>query len=246
MRIVFWNIRAGGGIRVGRIAAQLQRWAPDTVALCEFRATPPSLELARSLAALGLASQCTTAEPSQPSANRLLIATRFPMRRLRLRLGSGDPARLLLLASIDAPEPLTLGAMHVPNRVTGRKDLFYAAILTLLARWRRGPTMLLGDTNTGRPGLDEETPVFGPREDAWLSGLEQSGWLDAFRLLRRTARVYTWYSPNGGNGFRLDQAFVNDRLRPRLRDVRYDWGRRVGRSGRRLSDHAALLVDLHS
>ena len=47
MRIVFWNIRAGGGVRVGRIAAQLERWAPDAVALCEFRATPPSLELAK-------------------------------------------------------------------------------------------------------------------------------------------------------------------------------------------------------
>ena len=57
MRIVFWNIRAGGGVRVGRIAAQLKGWAPDAVALCEFRATPPSLELARSLAALGLGHQ---------------------------------------------------------------------------------------------------------------------------------------------------------------------------------------------
>jgi exodeoxyribonuclease III len=246
MRVVFWNIRAGGGVRVGRIAAQLERWTPDVVALCEFRATPPSLELARSLAALGLQYQCTTAEPARPSANRLLIATRFPMRRLWLRLGPGDPGRLLLLASLETPEPLTLGAMHVPNRVTGRKDLFYAAVLGLLSRWRRGPTMVLGDTNSGRPGIDEETSVFGPREDAWLSGLERCGWLDAFRLLRGTSRAYTWYSPNGGNGFRLDQAFVNDQLRPRLRDVRYDWGRRVGSPGRRISDHAALLVDLHS
>jgi len=55
MRIAFWNIRAGGGVRAGRIAAQLERWAPDAVALCEFRATPPSLELARALAARGLA-----------------------------------------------------------------------------------------------------------------------------------------------------------------------------------------------
>jgi exonuclease III len=246
MRIVFWNIRAGGGVRAGRIAAQLERWAPDAVALCEFRATPPSVELARALAGLGLVYQCTTAEPSQPNANRLFIATRFPIRRLRLRVARGDPGRLLLLALVDAPEPLTLGAMHVPNRVTGRKDLFYAAVLAVLGRWRRGPTMLLGDTNSGRPGIDEETPVFGRREDAWLSGLEQSGWHDAFRLLRGPERAYTWYSPNGGNGFRLDQAFVNPQLRPRLRDVRYDWGRRVGRPARPLSDHAALLVDLHS
>ena len=80
MRIVFWNIRAGGGVRVARIAAQLKGWAPDAVALCEFRATPPSLELARSLAALGLGHQCTTAEPALPSANRLFIAARFPLR----------------------------------------------------------------------------------------------------------------------------------------------------------------------
>jgi len=107
MRIVFWNIRAGGGVRAARIAAQLQRWAPDAVALCEFRASPPSVELARALAALGLAYQCTTAEPSQPNVNRLFIATRFPMRRLRLRVGPGDPGRLLLLASIDAPACVT-------------------------------------------------------------------------------------------------------------------------------------------
>ena len=245
MRIVFWNIRAGGGIRVGGIAAQLERWSPDAVALCEFRATPPSLELARSLAALGLGHQCTTAEPAEPSANRLFIATRFPLRRIRLRAGSGDPGRLFLLASIEAPRPLTLGALHVPNRVTGRKDLFYAAVLALLGRWRRGPTVVLGDTNSGRPGIDEETPVFGPREEAWLSSLERSGWLDAFRLRHGTARAYTWYSPNGRNGFRIDQAFVNHELRGRLRNVRYDWGRRTGRAANPLSDHAALLVDLH-
>jgi len=134
--------------------------------------------------------------------------------------------------------------MHVPNRVTGRKDLFYAAVLAMLSRWRRGPTVLLGDTNSGRPGIDEETPVFGPREDAWLTGLERSGWLDAFRLRHGMVRAYTWYSPNGHNGFRIDQAFVNRELRSRLLDVRHDWGRRAG--PRPPSDHAALLIDLHS
>ena len=42
MRIVSWNIRAGGGRRIARIADQIARWAPDVVALSEFRATPPS------------------------------------------------------------------------------------------------------------------------------------------------------------------------------------------------------------
>jgi exodeoxyribonuclease III len=245
MRIVFWNIRAGGGVRVGRIASQIERWAPDAVALCEFRATPPSRELARDLAALGLPHQCTTAQAARPNANRLFLAARWPLTRIRLRTPCVDAVQLLLLASIEAPSPITLGVMHVPNRVTGRKDVFYAATLALLDCWRRGPAMLVGDTNSGRPGLDEETQVFGPREDAWLSGLERSGWFDAFRLRHRTARMYTWYSPNGRNGFRLDQAFVNDALRARLRDIRHHWGRRGGTGSRALSDHAAILVDLH-
>ena len=243
MRIVLWNIRAGGGTRIKRIARQLESWAPDAVALCEFRATPPSLELAGSLASFGLVHQCTTADPARPHANRLLIATRWPLYRLRIRGEPTEPGRWLL-ASVDARRPLTLGAMHVPNRMSGRKDIFYAAVLTALGRWRRGPLLLLGDTNSGRPDIDEETRVFGPKEEAWLDALERLGWLDAFRLLRGQARAYTWYSPNQGNGFRIDQAFVDSELRPRLRDIRYAWGRRARPQKNTPSDHAALLLDL--
>jgi hypothetical protein len=57
--------------------------------------------------------------------------------------------------------------------------------------------------------------------------------------------VYTWFSPNGGHGFRIDQAFVNAPLLARLKETAYAWG---GASLRRrralLSDHAALVVDL--
>ncbi len=55
------------------------------------------------------------------------------------------------------------------------------------------------------------------------------------------ARAYSWYSPNGGNGFRLDQAFLSPGLLPRLEQASYIWG---GGRNAGLSDHAALLVDL--
>ncbi len=42
MRIVSWNIRAGGGRRLRDIADQLERWQPDVVAPSEFRGTAPS------------------------------------------------------------------------------------------------------------------------------------------------------------------------------------------------------------
>lgn len=249
MRIVSWNIRAGGGRRIVGIADQIARWAPDIVALSEFRDTPPSAELARALAGQGLLHQLSTASARLPRVNSLLIASRWPLARVRHADAPGTDSSRWLLAAVAGPCAITLGAMHVPNRVTGRKFPFLDAVLGVANTWRRGPALLVGDTNSGLIDLDEEVPAFIVEEDGWIRGLEAAGWVDAFRHLRGKERGYTWYSPNGGNGFRIDQAFVNSALRPRLRDARHEWGRAPGGSGHRarrdaLSDHAALLVDL--
>ena len=248
MRIVSWNIRAGGGRRVGAIADQIARWQPDVVALSEFRATPPSAELARALAGYGLRHKLSTASPRLPSVNALLIASSWPLTRVRhSKAPAAEPGRWLL-ARVLGPVAMTIGAMHVPNRVTGRKLPFLDAVLGVAHRWRRGPALLLGDTNSGLIDLDEEAPAFDVQEDGWIRGLEAAGWADAFRRFKRDERAYTWYSPNGGNGFRIDQAFVNRALQPRLRSAWHEWGaapggrRRPRRDG--LSDHAALLLDL--
>jgi exonuclease III len=246
MRIVSWNIRAGGGGRVAEIASQLQRWSPDVVGLCEFRATPPSAQLAALLAKNGLEHQLTTADAALPGSNALLLASRWPLRRLQLRRRPIEPRRWLA-TRVAADVPFVLGLMHAPNMVTGRKVPFLEAIEALAGAWRHGPAVFLGDTNCGWPVIDEERPVFGAITARWLDALHTLGWRDAFRHLRAEERFYTWYSPNGGNGFRLDQAFVNRRMLPRLQDACYEWGTPmlVGETMRReaLSDHAALIVD---
>lgn len=243
MRVVAWNIRAGGGVRVLAIARQLQRWAPDVVVLSEFRATPPSGLLRAALAEAGLVHQLTTADPRRPSLNALLLASRWPLTRVRLGAAPSIRARWLL-ASVAAPLPLALGALHVPNRVSGLKYPFLDAVLTCARGWRRGPALIVGDTNSGRRGLDEQVPVFSEREEGWIDALAGCGWADAFRHLRPDARAYTWYSPNGRNGFRIDQAFVNERLLPGLAGARYVWGRpRAGGGAGQLSDHAAIVLD---
>jgi len=244
MRILAWNIRAGGGVRVPAIARQLRRWAPDVVALSEFRATPPSGLLRAALAEGGLVHQLTTADPRRPALNALLVAARWPLVRIRLTAAPLERARWLAV-SVASPLPLVLGALHVPNRVSGRKYPFLDAVLACARGWRRGPALFVGDTNSGRRGLDEQVPAFNVREEGWVDALHGCGWLDAFRHLRAEARAYTWYSPNGRNGFRIDQAFVNAALLERLRDAAYVWaGTRRGRKGSP-SDHAALLVDFH-
>jgi len=244
MRIVGWNIRAGGGARVGAIAGTIAAWEPDVVALSEFRATPPSRALAAALAAGGLAHQLTTADARRPSTNALLVAARWPLRRVRLNAAPAERGRWLV-AAVAAPAPLIVGAMHVPNRVSGRKYPFLDAVLSCARRWRRGPAVMLGDTNSGRRGLDEEAPAFNEREEGWIDALAACGWIDAFRHLQARARVYTWYSPNGRNGFRIDQAFVNAPLVARLERVTHVWARPAPRARRdAVSDHAALLIDV--
>ena len=223
--------------------AQLAAWAPDVVVLGEFRATPPSAEIAAALAGLGLSYQRQKTSPTLPSINGLLVASRWPLRPLRAKHCPADANRWDLVA-VEAPQPFALGAMHVPNEVTGLKWPYLEELARLAEGWRLGPALLIGDKNSGRPGIDEENPVFRPRYGTWFDRMERARWADAFRRVHGDRREFTWYSPNGHNGFRIDQAFVNRQLQGRLLDVRHAWGAHPTNNNREaLSDHAALIVD---
>jgi exonuclease III len=79
----------------------------------------------------------------------------------------------------------------------------------------------------------------------WIPELERRGWIDVYRHLNGQCETFTWYSPNAGNSYRLDQAFVNRSALPTLRQVQHQWGVVSGIDGPRhiLSDHAALILD---
>lgn len=247
MRIISWNIRAGGGTRAAAIVEALLSWAPDIVAIDEVRATPPSAAILSALADAGLRHQWTGADPRRPAYNAVAVASRHPFRRYLARGAPTEPGRWFA-AVVDAPGelPLHFAALHIPNEVTKRKFPYMEAVLEMARKWRAREAIIVGDTNSGRPVIDEESPVFGPRYTAWFDALEQLGWRDAFRHLHPGAREFTWYSPNGRNGFRLDQAFVSRSLRPAATSVEHRWATLATAPGRRdaVSDHAALVVDL--
>ncbi len=223
MRIVSWNIRAGGGQRALQIAEQIEAWRPDVVALCEFRATEPSRSLAVQLRASGLIHQRTTVDANYPSINSILVASRYPVRTVRLGGAPNEPHRWLHV-NIAAPQALAIVAVHVPNRASGRKTAFLNAVIDAVAAWRGPPALVIGDTNTGRIGIDEESSAFNASEDMWMVRMEELGWRDGFRRVHVDRREFTWYSPNRGNGFRLDQAFLHPHLVPRLTAVAHHWG----------------------
>lgn len=212
--------------------------------LSEFRGTPPSLALAEVLRDQGLVHQLSTADADNPARNALLVASRWPLAPVSppcTTSGPDEPCRWLPV-HIDAPEPLLLAAMHVPNRVTKRKYPFLAAALQQAEHWGHERAVLIGDTNSGVPDIDEQSPAFNAVEGGWIGDLQDIGWRDAFRHHAGRRRAYTWYSPNGDNGFRLDQAFLSPAIAAQLRRATHRWAGGSRRSG--VSDHAALIVDL--
>lgn len=172
MRIVSWNIRAGGGVRAEKIALQLKRWEPSVVVLCEFRGTPASQYIASELRSQGLVHQRMSIDPEHLPTNALLIASRWPLRLLSHQSFPVEPCRWLSV-SVRAPRPLVLGAMHIPNRETGRKYDFHKSVLETAKRWRPREGLIVGDTNTGWPDLDEEVPCFGAKEQRFMQAMQE-------------------------------------------------------------------------
>ena len=240
-RLVAWNIRAGGGRRVAGIARQIAEWQPDLLALSEYRAGAAGDELVVRLDQLGFVHRrCASAEVGR-AKNAVLIASRWPLRQRRLTNAPTEPGRWCC-ATVSGPKTFSLGVMHIPNQVTGRKPGFHRSLLDLAQTWGRRPALFVGDTNSGKIGLDEERPVFNRATNAWMEDMDAAGFKDLFRHMHGQQREYTWYSANGGNGFRLDQGFANRSFTSWVDSVAHVWG---GSGARRdeLSDHAALILE---
>ncbi|MEM7029635.1 MAG: endonuclease/exonuclease/phosphatase family protein [Chloroflexota bacterium] len=247
IRIVSWNIRAGGGKRIDGILTQLKAWQPTIIGLSEFRGTPASQWLSVKLAESGYPFQLTCTNPETLAKNALLLASQYPLQAISVAQMPSNPERWLL-AQVEINPPLTLGLMHVPNYTTPTlKYPYLDAVLAMIDAWDRGPAILMGDTNCGKRGIDEEklSPPKFQREHDWIVGLEQRGWVDAFRHLHGERREYTWYS-HRKNGFRLDYAFCSPHLSSALTSVHHQWGDDPDQPHRRdaLSDHAALVFEI--
>lgn len=243
MRVIFWNIRAGGGRRADWIADQIAAWAPDVLGLCEFRGTPASQELAVRLAGQGLRYQSSAVLPKQLAANACFLCSRTPLKVVNLRNNRPLVGRWLLARVAEGP---TVGILHAPNYITKLKQPFFDAITEFAERWRGGPAVFGGDTNCGVPPIDGNPNAFHDWETTWIPNLERLGWTDIYRHQNPTTAWPTWYSPNAGNGYRLDQAFVNNSLLPAMGSAFHAWGSHPHAPDTRhaLSDHAALILDV--
>lgn len=236
MRVVAWNILHGGGRRTAEICLDLSTLAPDVVVLSEFREGRGGC-LRGALADMGLPHHETLHDrprnPTHAGPNGLLLASRWPLEPLDLQAESGRIRAVHLPAS-----RLSLAAAHMPDKgqPTARAEAWHS--LVALARTMAcDRSLIIGDLNAGRPGLDGDG--LARRDGEQLGRLAALGFEDTFRALHPGSTESSWWS-HSGRGFRLDHALASASLLPHVQRVGYD----LAPVRRRSSDHAPLVVDL--
>jgi exonuclease III len=230
LRLLTWNIRAGGGTRLPRIAEALAIHAADVLVLTEYRSGEAGLRLREALRAMGY----TWLSPIEPPGicNGVLIATRErPGRIAHVSASVPEPWRMLTVTV----GGLRLFGIYMPNLKA--KLPYWEALIEASGPHASRRALALGDFNTCRayvdePGATDVTAIF-------LDRIQTAGFRDVWRDRFPAGREYSWYS-HRGNGFRIDHAFATACLARRIGVIRYSHAERLGG----LSDHSALLVDI--
>jgi exonuclease III len=240
LRIMAWNIQQGGETRREPITARLREWQPDVCILLEYGNTDASRWVRNRLEDAGLSNTIETVDVRRYYEYGMLIAARWPLHVLGDQL-EGARERRWRLVRAEGPLPLGIGCAHVTSRSErpGNKYRCLQSLVELKQSWPHGAGLIVGDFNTGQQGIDEETPYFNDREQAFMENMVADGWVDAFRHTHGDERAYTWWRriESQMQGFRMDHAFVSPALLPHFRrcDLVYD---------EKASDHAALVIDL--
>lgn len=240
MKLLTWNIMHGGGPeRLCWIALALLDWAPDVIALTEFRSRRGG-GLRAVLADHGWAHQARS--DAEPGENSVLLASRVPIvhadRHERL---APEHRKRLVTAELTCGTSIT--AAHIPDarrsdaRAMVDKSTVWHEVLRTAGARKHAPHVVMGDLNTGRHRLDEAGETFSCT--ALLGRLASMGYVDAWRAVHGRARTASWFS-HAGAGFRLDHALVSGPAAGRIRSAEY--GSAALGSG--LSDHAPLLLEV--
>lgn len=231
MHIVAWNIRHGGGRRIGAIQTELAGHDADIIVLTETRLTPPTLTLCAQLHSLGYVHQHTPG--IEQTRNSVLIASKLALVRHSDTSMSPKASHRVLRCSWSG---LDIVAVYFPAILTDIVG-FYDELTSHAEEWLSRPTLLLGDFNSWAGELDAETKPFRPSKG--MQALIAQGWTDAWRHLNPEGREYTWFS-NNGNGFRIDVGFLSPTGLSMLVAANYEHGPRLAGG----SDHSMLSLEL--
>ncbi len=254
MLLVSWNV-AGRKGRLDEQAERVLELGPDLVCLQEV--TPvTAVPWAERLAEAGLVAVVAPLPAARESSRPLAVLT-----------AARDPVEVVPVDDVPWPERVlsarvsALEIVNVHSPISPKPGL--AKVLTHEAVFRHlaagaGPRVVLGDLNTPRKELPDGTVWTFARdrhgrlredrgerwdvaEAALVRGLEEHGFRDAFRELNGfDSKEPSWEWPRWGGGYRLDHLIASTEVTVSTCSYRHDW-----RRADRLSDHSALVAELH-
>ena len=151
---------------------------------------------------------------------------------------------------------LSVASIYVPSGTSGEvrqavKDGFLERYLATMAKRRHDERrhIMCGDYNIAHRAIDTFDPVRNakvtghlPHERAWMDTVvDEIGWVDAFRVVDKAPKRYTWWSgwPQAfprNLGWRIDYQLISPSLSGKVRATSIY-------TAERFSDHAPVTID---
>lgn len=263
MKLISWNIRAGGGDRRTRQLEALKERGPDIVALQEI--TPDAAAIYRNgLADLGLMYVADSFDLLKDqvlwTGSRkygVMLASRWPFKnKPQCNVSLPWPERTLWGTIVSPGGEIEIITTHIPVGSHGYevKIVTLEGIFNALVNMA-GNRILCGDLNTPKKefsdgrvmtyGQAEDSDgqlITGQRWEAWdagernvLQGLAKYGMEDIYRKLNSYEAVdFSWYDNSGQKGYRIDHIIASSSLHFTACKYIHEW-RDTG-----LSDHSAI------
>jgi len=251
MKIGTWNVNSVK-VRAERLAAVLQRHAPDVLCLQELKCVDDAFP--RDVVE---AAGYEAAVHGQKTYNGVAILSRLPLSNVRIGMHDDvddDQARIIAATA----GGVDVVCVYVPNgkRPDSDKYVYKRAWLRRLREYLSqhvdptGDAVLCGDLNIAPDDLDVARPqewgdsvLCTPEIRADFQALLDWGLRDTFRMHHPIGGVYSWWDYRllgfpKNNGLRIDHVLATASLAPRCTISEVD---RDERKGKQPSDHAPVL-----
>ena len=236
VKLLSWNILAGGGRRTDDIVAAIQAHAPDIITLQEFRRGSAERDIVEGLKKAGL--KFIHIPETEGAENTILIASKYGFDAGPFLPEPNSPLHLLeaYFSAESLGYELSLIAVHFPQKKA--QIPLFEALKNDSESLLKTKALIIGDMNCGIPHIDSDSKTFLATQ--YYQDLLHTGWVDAWRSRHKDAHEFSWVSPRTGNRFRYDQILASPNLDGRISSVSYDHKVRENK----YSDHSLILVEL--
>jgi exodeoxyribonuclease-3 len=235
MRLLSWNVNGIRAVAKKGFVEFVESSAPDVICLQETKARPE--QVPKEVMALKGYEKTFIDASDKPGYSGVALLTRLHPRDIGFGMGEGrfDGEGRIIRAEIG---DITLFNVYFPNGKASQERLdykmdFYAAFLKLMRKLdKQGKNLVIcGDVNTAHKEIDlarprENSKISGflPQERAWIDDLLASGFIDTFREFDPSPEQYSFWDMKTNArernvGWRIDCFYVNQRLRPRLKNA---------------------------